>query len=155
MSSRSSETEEEEVPSTGSNIWRTSPALVVGRSKPFLYVLHTYTAESNEVVDKSFVFRLDRAVNRQFTNQLFRSVYPEAPCLTDMRSRVSLHAKVMIMKGRHKNEAGVVVGRKGYSRVFKILVADTSMVMVHQKHFKFLDYNHFLPFGVPLPEWVM
>ena len=148
----SSDSEGESVHSTGSNGERLASVAVI--ATPVLYTIHTYIVDRNDVIDQSFTFRLDRPVNRLFSDQIFRSIHPLSPCLTDTRSRVPIHSKVRLVKGRYKDEAGVVVGRKQNRRLhFKIVVADSSIVVVHRHWFKLLDPSNILPFGVPVPEW--
>ena len=128
------------------------PAVMTVRPRPFIYTIHTYVAGHNDVVDQSFAFRLDRRVNRQFTDQLFRGVNPLAPCLMDSRSRVEVHSKVMVLKGLHKNKGGVVVGRQ--RGAYRIVVEDSSILVVRRVGFKLLDYGRYLPFGVPVGKWI-
>ena len=157
----SSDSEDESLSSTGSNGGNLVPAVAITRpggvrGTSFLYTIHTYIADRNDVIDKSFTFRLDRPVSVVFSDQIFRSIHPLAPCLTDLRGRVPVYSKVMLVEGRYMNEAGVflgstMVGRYGY----KILVADSSIVVVPRRSFKLLDPTNILPFGVPVHDWML
>ena len=158
----SSDSEDESLSSTGSPV----PVVAITRTggvrgTSFLYTIHTYIADRNDVIDKSFTFRLDRPVSVVFSDQIFRSIHPLAPCLTDLRGRVPVYSKVMLVEGRYMNEAGVflgntVVGRKTTRRFrYKILVADSSIVVVPRRSFKLLDPTNILPFGVPVHDWML
>ena len=138
--------------SSGEEDWPSiGPVPPAARPEVFPYTIHTYVAGHNDIIDKSFTFILDQRVNRQFTNQLFRSVDPLDPCLMDIRSRVGVHSKVMVLRGVHKDKGGVVIGRQ--MGAFRILVEDSSVIVVRRAGFKLLDHYHYLPFGVPIGKW--
>ena len=151
-----SDSEDESLSSTGSPV----PVVAITRTggvrgTSFLYTIHTYIADRNDVIDKSFTFRLDRPVSIRFSDQTFRSIHSLAPDL--LRGRIPVYSKVMLVEGRYMNEGGVylggtMVGQYGY----RILVADSSIVVVYRlRSFKLLDPTNILPFGVSVHDWML
>ena len=66
------------------------------------------------------------------------------------RARRSRNVKVGIIRGKYKNQPGVIT--KSYTRrscVHKVLLGDGSSIFIHQRHVLLLDPYFFLPFGFP------
>ena len=125
------------------------------RRPPYSYTIFT-RLESGSVVPFSFTF--DRRPN--VASYLFAREFPSNPFHLDSGdTRISnsfwttpnKNVKVIITRGRYKNQHGVIVKSYVLRRSsHRVLTADGAVTTLKQFHLRRLDPTFWLPYGVPV-----
>ena len=125
------------------------------RRPPYSYTIFT-RLESGSIVPFSFTF--DRRPNvaahffaRESPSDPFYYANADTRIAHSFRTTPNKNVKVLITRGRYKNQHGVIV--KSYvlrKSSHRVLTTDGAVTTLKQFHLRRLDPNFWLPYGVPV-----